>query len=458
MGRDRLFGTDGVRGVANTELTAKLAFDLGYSGARVLADISRHRPKILIGKDTRISCDMLEAAIAAGICSSGADAVSIGVIPTPAAAYLTSLYNADAGVVISASHNSFEFNGIKFFDKNGYKLQDSIEDEIEALILAGAAAGSGRAAPTGGDVGRYRAVRDAGVDYKSYLLSFERRGLSGIRLALDCANGAASHIARDIFETLGARVFPINNEPDGININDRCGSTHLDAIRKHTADCGADIGIAFDGDADRMLAVDERGRDISGDAIIALLAIDMHKNGKLRGDTVVTTVMSNLGLEIAVRRHGIKLVRTAVGDRYVLEEMLKNGYALGGENSGHIICLDENTTGDGLIAALKLLGVLYGGAGRGRIPVSQMTGVIKTVPQILMNAKVLNKNKATYLDDPVIRQRCSDIEARFDGEGRVLIRPSGTEPLIRVMIEAGDGALIKSEAEGLVRLIEERLG
>ena len=480
---DRLFGTDGVRGVANIELTAQLAFDLGFSGARILASKSLRKPKILIGRDTRVSCDMLESAIIAGICATGADAISAGVLPTPAVAYLTSRYGADAGVVISASHNSFEFNGIKFFNNNGYKLSDSIEDEIDELIKKGPRAYYGYEPPAGADIGRHLVLADAISEYTAHLLSFDRCDLKGARIAMDCANGAASHIAPGLFESLGAEVCPIHCNPDGININDNCGSTNIGTIREHTLNCGADIGLAFDGDADRMLAVDERGGVISGDTILALLAIDMHMRGNLAKETVVATVMSNIGFEIAVKKHGINLVRTSVGDRYVLEEMLKNGYILGGENSGHIICLDENTTGDGIYAAIRLLKTLFGdggaevggraggaaerdgvkggGVGRGgafRKPVSERARIVRNVPQIIRNARVSNVKKNSYLDDPVIRERCEKIEALFYGEGRVLIRPSGTEPLIRVMIESNDKDLIETEAERLAQLIEARLG
>lgn len=449
----RLFGTDGVRGVANAELTAKLAFDLGYSGARVLAKISNKKTSILIGRDTRISCDMLEAAIVAGICSAGAEAVTVGVVPTPAIAYLTARYKADAGVVISASHNSFEFNGIKFFDNRGYKLPDAIEDEIEVMIKSGE-----YALPTGAGVGRLVENPAAREDYAGHLLSVAKCDLGGIKIALDCANGAAYQIAPELFRKLGAEVYAFHCEPDGVNINAGCGSTHIAALRAHVMDCGADIGFAFDGDADRMIAVDELGNVIDGDITLALLALDMKKRGALPNNTVVSTVMSNIGLELAVKSHGIKLVRTAVGDRYVLEEMLKNGYRLGGENSGHIICLDANTTGDGIFAALQLLITLYADAPReGRAAVSELTGIVKAVPQIIRNARVANERKETYLDDPVIRERCSMIEVKFNGEGRVLIRPSGTEPLIRVMIESNDKDLIEAEADGLARLIEERL-
>ena len=451
----RLFGTDGVRGVANTELTAQLAFNLGQAGARVLAGKSHKKPKLLIGRDTRISCDMLEAAIVAGICSTGADAISLGTLPTPAVASLTSVMKADAGVMISASHNSFEFNGIKFFNKDGYKLHDSIEDEIEAL-LNGVPAYDGYEAPVGGGIGRHIVNTGAKSVYVRRLLSFGGCDLSGARVAVDCANGAASHIAPRLLERLGADVYAVNCEPDGVNINDRCGSTHLDAIRAYTVECGADIGLAFDGDADRMLAVDERGGIIDGDSIMALLAIDMHKRGVLSKATVVATVMSNIGFEIAIKKHGIKLVRTSVGDRYVLDEMIKNGYVLGGENSGHIICLDKNTTGDGLSAALSLLRILFGGATC--VPVSEAAGVVKSVPQIILNARVSNAKKNTYLEDPIIRDRCSAVETLFFGEGRVLIRPSGTEPLVRVMIESVNREMMETEARGLVKLIEARLG
>lgn len=455
---DRLFGTDGVRGVANAELTAEIAFGLGYASARVLTIESKRNPRFLIGRDTRISCDMLEAAFISGVCSMGADAISAGVVPTPAIAYLTTLYGADAGVVISASHNSFEFNGIKFFDRSGYKLPDAIEDEIEQLLTGGFRAGPGFMPPTGGAIGRHSVKSSAAADYEHHLLATGQIDLKGVRIALDCANGAAYKIAPALFSELGAQVFAINCEPNGLNINKDCGSTHLDQIRAHTVKCGADIGFAFDGDADRVLAIDERGGVIDGDTILAMLAIRMKDCGELPHDTVVATVMSNVGFEIAVRKHGIKTVRTAVGDRYVIEEMRKSGYRLGGENSGHIICRDTNTAGDGVYTALRLCGVLFGGKDSGRGPVSEQANIIKPVPQVLLNAKVSNARKGMYLSDPVIRERCERIEELFCGEGRVLIRPSGTEPLIRVMIESYDRDMIKHEAEGLAVLIEERLG
>ena len=454
----KLFGTDGVRGVANADLTAGLAFCLGHAGARVLAGRANRKPKIIIGRDTRISCDMLEAAIVAGICSTGADAVTVGTVPTPAVAYLTSYYKADAGVVISASHNSFEFNGIKFFNGGGYKLHDSIEEEIESLINAEPGGAEKYSLPVGAGVGRHSRAANAKTDYVNHLTAAAGGGLSGVRIALDCANGAASDIAPGLFKSLGAKTFVINDKPDGVNINDKCGSTHPAAIREFSVGCAADIGFAFDGDADRVIAVDEKGGIIDGDALLALLAIDMNKRGALAKNTVVATVMSNIGLERAVGKHGIKLVRTDVGDRYVLDEMLRNGYSLGGENSGHIVCLDENTTGDGMFAALRLLKILYGGNRGARTPVSELAGIVKPVPQIIVNAKVSNAKKNAYLDDPVIRGRCGEIESIFSGGGRVLIRPSGTEPLVRVMIESDDTELMRAKAGELAELIESRLG
>ncbi|MDR3121458.1 MAG: phosphoglucosamine mutase, partial [Clostridiales bacterium] len=444
----KLFGTDGVRGVANRELTAKLAFDLGWAGARVLAKERRHKPLILIGTDTRLSCDMLEGAMVAGICSTGADVITVGVIPTPGVAYLTTQYHADAGVVISASHNSFEFNGIKFFDGSGYKLPDAIEAEIEVMIAGGGDwndRGGDYVAPVGDTLGRRRVESSAIDDYRGHLRDSAGFDLTGLRIALDCANGAACEIAPSLFSALGADVFAFSVDPNGCNINDRCGSTHIGALRRHMQNSSADIGFAFDGDADRMLAVDETGGLIDGDALMALLAIDMKKKGRLKKDTVVATVMSNIGLELAVRKQGIRLVRTAVGDRYVLEEMVKNGYNIGGEQSGHIICLDGNTTGDGIYAALRFLQVLRDCGGRA----SELASVVKMAPQTIRNAKVANDKKAAYLEDPLIRERCAKLDALFHGEGRVLIRPSGTEPLVRVMIEANDQNLIDAEAEAL---------
>jgi phosphoglucosamine mutase len=404
----------------------------------------------VIGKDTRLSCDMLESAMVAGICSMGAEPICVGVVPTPAVAFLTGRYGADAGVVISASHNSYEFNGIKFFDGNGYKLPDATESRIEQLILDSAPGWPDR--PTHGAIGRRHSNYSAKEDYLGHLAENGAIDLAGFRIALDCANGAAFEVAPMLFGKLGAAVSAIHCEPNGTNINSGCGSTHMEELTRHTLRTGADIGFAFDGDADRVLAVDERGGLIDGDTIMAMIAIDMKNSGRLRNDTLVATIMSNIGLEIMAGNEGINLVRTAVGDRYVLEEMIKSGYNLGGEQSGHVICLDGNTTGDGLYTALLLSRIL---AESGK-KASSMANVVKIMPQVILNARVPNDKKFECLDDPVISVQCRLLEKAFTGEGRVLIRPSGTEPLVRVMIEARDRDMIRSKAEELASLIESR--
>ena len=447
----QLFGTDGVRGVANLELTAELAFKLGQVGAHVLTAETRHVPKILVGTDTRISGDMLESALVAGICSVGAEAVCIGVAPTPAVAYLTKFYGADAGVVISASHNPYEFNGIKFFNNNGYKLSDLIEDRIEHII-----SGSGEKLPrpTGSSIGRKSVIGNAADDYISYVKSTIDVDLSGLKIAVDCANGASFRIAPAILRSLNAEVFVINDRPDGININKRCGSTHIDSLREFASACGADAGLAFDGDADRVLAVDEKGDIVDGDRIMAVVGIDLKRRGKLPKDTIVATVMSNLGLDITAKREGLNVVKTKVGDRYVLEEMLKKGYALGGEQSGHIIFLEHSTTGDGLVTSLQLLRIIKESGKK----LSELASVMEILPQVLKNARVNNGNKDRCMEDEKIACLFRELEVELNGEGRVLIRPSGTEPMVRVMIEGKDHKYIAAKAEELVRMIEERLG
>jgi len=447
----RLFGTDGVRGIANRELTGELAYKLGQAGAYVLTAETKHTPKILVGMDTRISGDMLEAALTAGLCSVGAEVVSLGIIPTPAVAYLTRLYNADAGVVISASHNPFEFNGIKFFNSKGYKLSDALEDRIEAIILDGAEELS---MPTGAKVGRKSEVESPVDDYVEFIKKSISGDLKGLKVAIDCANGAAYEAAPIALFELGAEVCVINNEPDGININSKCGSTHIEELQKFVVESGADIGLAFDGDADRMLAVDENGVLVDGDQIMAIIALELKKNGKLAKDTVVATVMSNLGFDIMAKKQGLNIEKTKVGDRYVLENMLNNGYVLGGEQSGHIIFLEHNTTGDGLLTGVQLLNVLKTTGKK----LSELSSVMQVLPQVLKNAKVRNENKNKYLDDPLVCNMCKDLEDEFKGEGRVLIRPSGTEPLVRVMIEGKDQKYITNRAVELAKVIEERLG
>lgn len=447
----RLFGTDGVRGIANTELTAELAYNLGRAGAHVLTAETKHTPKIVVGMDTRVSGHMLEAALVAGICSMGAEAVCLGVVPTPAVAYLTRKYSADAGIVISASHNPFEFNGIKFFDSRGYKLPDQIEERIEEIILDKS---EELPVPEGNKVGVKSEIKIAGRDYIDFLKSTIDLDLTGMKVVLDCANGAASELAPALFSELGADVRVINNQPDGKNINCNCGSTHMEGLQKVVIECGADMGVAFDGDADRMLAVDEKGNYIDGDIIMSIIGIGMKNHNKLHKNTIVATVMSNLGMDLMAAENGISLVKTKVGDRYVLEEMLDKGYVLGGEQSGHVIFLEHNTTGDGMLTALNLLNSLKTSAKS----LSELASVMKVYPQVIKNAKVKNDNKEKYMDDELVASKCLELEQEFNGEGRVLIRPSGTEPLVRIMIEGKDESYITERASELASIIEERLG
>lgn len=447
----RLFGTDGVRGVANTELTAELAYDLGRAGAYVLTAETNHVPKILVGMDTRISGDMLEAALIAGICSVGAEAISVGVIPTPAVAYLTRLYKADAGVVISASHNPFEFNGIKFFDGRGYKLPDSLEERIEAIILDKS---EELPRPTGEKLG-HRNINEAAIDdYTNFIKSTIDIDLKGVKVAIDCANGAAYKVAPLVLSGLGAEVCVTYNEPDGININNGCGSTHISKLQKYVVENGCDVGLAFDGDADRVLAVDEKGNLVDGDQIMTIIGLDLKSRNKLADNTIVATVMSNLGLSIMGEKEGINVVKTKVGDRYVLEEMIAKGYVIGGEQSGHIILLDYNTTGDGLMTGVQLLKIFKSSGKK----LSELASKMQVFPQVVKNAKVSNDKKYKFMEDEVVAKLCQDLEKEFHGEGRVLIRPSGTEPLVRVMIEGKDQDYITSKAVELVKIIEERLG
>ncbi|NLX69690.1 MAG: phosphoglucosamine mutase [Clostridiales bacterium] len=445
----RLFGTDGVRGIANKDLTFELAFKLGQAGAYILSK-NKDKPRILIGKDTRASGDMLESALVAGICCAGGEALLAGIVTTPAVSYLTRHYGVDAGVVISASHNSMEYNGIKFFDGRGYKLPDEIEDEIEAVIRENNAE---IPAPTGPEIGRKVCAPNAVQDYISFLRNTIDVELSGLKIALDCANGAAYKIAPLVFSQLGAEVHTIHNTPDGININENCGSTHPEQLQEFVVKIGADVGLAFDGDADRLIAVDETGELVDGDQILVICGLDMKSRGVLKNNTVVGTVMSNIGFDIALKNAGCSVVKTKVGDRYVLEEMLKNGYNIGGEQSGHIIFLDHAATGDGILTALQLLSVVK----RKDVKLSELASVMKKFPQVLVNAKVNPAKKNSYAQDPVIAAEIKRIEDMFNNGGRVLIRPSGTEPLVRVMIEGEDPEEIQASADKLAKLIEERL-
>lgn len=445
----RLFGTDGIRGVANKELTCELAYKIGRAGAYVLAK-DKKDVKIVVGMDTRISGDMLEAALVAGICSVGADVFSVGIVPTPAVAYLTRELNAEAGVVISASHNPLEYNGIKFFGNNGYKLNDEIEEEIEEYILDGKEV---PLSPIGERVGR-RIIVNNGTDmYKKFLRKSINVDFKGLKIAIDCGNGAAYKAAPELIEELGADIEAIHNQPNGVNINVNCGSTRPEEVQKLVLSTGADIGISFDGDADRLIAVDEKGNVVDGDHVMAICGIHLKNKGKLKQDTVVATVMSNMGLDICLKKENINIVKTKVGDRYVIEEMLNNGYSLGGEQSGHIIFLEHNTTGDGLLTALQLISVVKETGKK----LSELAEVMNSLPQVLVNAKVSNEKKNAYMEDEVVRKEIEKLEEKFHGEGRVLIRPSGTEPLVRVMIEGKNQEEITDMARSLADLIEERL-
>lgn len=442
----RMFGTDGVRGVAGTELTIELAMKLGQAGAYVLTKEKEHQPTIIVGCDTRISGGMLANALMAGVCSVGANAVYMGVIPTPAIAYLTRKHKVDAGVVISASHNPMEFNGIKFFNGEGYKLSDALEDEIEELIKNNM---KDVKMPIGSGIGKVSYRFDAREEYISFMKKTVPVDLSGLKVVVDCAEGASHYTAVETLRGLGANLVAIHIEPDGTNINANCGSTHMDELRARVVYEKADVGLAFDGDADRMLAVDEKGNMVDGDQVMAIIGNYMKDNGILKKNTIVGTIMSNLGFTIMGEKKGIHIEQTKVGDRYVLENMRENGYNIGGEQSGHIIFLDENTTGDGLLSALHLLEVMVKTGKK----LSKLAEVMEVLPQALVNAKVPNHKKEKYMEYPEIAQAIEKLESRFAGEGRVLIRPSGTEPLVRVMIEGKDQEEIQREAEELAELI-----
>lgn len=442
----RLFGTDGVRGIANVELTPELAYRLGRAGAYVLTE-GTHKPKILVGMDTRISGDMLESALVAGILSVGAEAICVGVIPTPAIAYLTRKYEADAGVMISASHNPVEYNGIKFFNGKGYKLKDELEDKIQAIIENNF---EGVPNPIGGAVGRKIEEDTAHEDYVEFAKSTIDVRLDGLKIALDCANGASYETAVETFRELGAEVVVINNDPDGVNINKNCGSTHPEELMDYVVRKNCHLGLAFDGDADRCLAVDEKGSLIDGDFIMAICGKHLKDKGKLKDNTIVLTVMSNLGLFLALEKENIKTIQTKVGDRYVLEEMVEDGYKLGGEQSGHVIFLDYNTTGDGLVTGLQIAAVVKESGKK----LSDLAAIMKKLPQVLVNAKVPNDKKDIYKTDKDIINEIKNIEKVLEGKGRVLIRPSGTEPLVRVMLEGENQYELEKAATNLAKLIE----
>lgn len=444
----RLFGTDGVRGVANDELTPLLAMQLGQAGAYVLSKEKSYKPTIMVGCDTRISGDMLANALMAGACSVGANVVYVGIIPTPAIAYLTRKYRVDAGVVISASHNPVEFNGIKFFDGNGFKLPDALEDEIETLIRNGM---KDVQFPTGPSVGKIKYRTDAREEYINFVVNAVPVNLSKLKIVVDTAEGASFYTSVEALKELGANVVAIHNNPDGTNINANCGSTHMEELQARVVYEKAHIGLAFDGDADRLLAVDENGKPVEGDEIMAIVGNHMKSKGKLKDNTIVATVMSNLGFFLMGKKNKLTIEQTKVGDRYVLERMQEIGASLGGEQSGHIIFLDENTTGDGLLSALHLLEVMVE-TGK---PLSELAKIMTVLPQALVGAKVPNHKKESYMEYAEIAEAIEKVSEKFAGEGRVLIRPSGTEPLVRVMIEGKNQEMIEKEAKDLAELIEK---
>ena len=446
----RLFGTDGARGVAITELTVERAMQIGKAAALVLAKDCGHRPKIIIGKDTRISGDVLEAALCAGICSVGADAVLLGVVPTPAVAILVKKYEADAGVMISASHNSVEFNGIKLFSGEGFKLPDDVENEIEALILD-TPEEMDKDLSEGTEVGRMTACTDAVWDYIRHIMKTVDVDLKGIKVCLDCANGSSSVCAQKIFEGLGARVVMINDKPDGTNINEKCGSTHIEGLKKAVVENNCDVGLAFDGDADRCLAVDENGELIDGDKLLAIFSKFMKAQKTLKHNCCVVTVMSNLGFFKFAKAEGIVTATTKVGDRYVLEEMQKGDYNIGGEQSGHIILLDHANTGDGEMTGAMFLQIM---AKTGK-KASELASVMECYPQVLVNVKITPDKKGMWDKVPEITNAIKMYEEKLGGEGRILVRESGTEPLVRVMIEGKKTGVITDYAHRIAELIEK---
>lgn len=451
----KYFGTDGIRRIANSELTPELVYRVAKAGAYVLSKHTDHTPTIFIGRDTRISGTLIEAAMTAGFLSYGANVKLLGVLPTPGVAYLTRRYKADASVVISASHNTFEFNGIKYFSNKGMKIPDTLEEEIEEVMDSGKL---DALTAVSDKIGVSENREDLLEEYvyffrKNFEEELENLDKENFVIAVDTANGATSVVAEKVFEKLGIKHHIINNNPDGININDNCGSTHLEGLKKFVVENKCSLGVAYDGDGDRCLLVDENGNEIDGDKILAVISNYLKKKGELKKDTVVATVMSNLGLNKYTENNGLKLVQTKVGDRYVLEEMMKNGYNLGGEQSGHVILLDYNPTGDGILTSIMFIKTLL----EENKKASELCNIIKLYPQVLVNAKVSSDKKYDFDKDEEIKEEIKKLEEEFSGNGRVLIRTSGTEPLVRVMIEGENQEYIKAKAEKLAKLIEKKL-
>ena len=451
----KYFGTDGIRRIANTELTPELVYKVAKAGAYVLSKHTDHTPTILIGRDTRISGTLIESAMTAGFLSYGAKVKLLGVIPTPAVAYLTRKLKADASVVISASHNTFEFNGIKFFSNKGMKIPDTLEEEIEEVMESGKLE---ELTAKNEKIGVAEYCFDLMNEYiyffrKHFDDTIEKHLKDDFIVGIDTANGATSIVAEKVFKDLGIHYRIINNTPDGININENCGSTHLDNLKKFVVENQLSLGIAYDGDGDRCLAIDEKGNEIDGDKLLAIISSSLRKKGKLNKDTIVATIMSNLGLNKYAKNNGLKLVQTKVGDRYVLEEMLKEGYNLGGEQSGHVILLDYNPTGDGILTSLMLIQTIL----EENKTASELASMVKLYPQVLINAKVNADKKYDYEKDADIKKAIEDVEKEFAGNGRVVIRPSGTEPLVRVMIEGEEQEYITKRAKEIADLIEKKL-
>lgn len=446
----RLFGTDGARGVANTELTCELAMNIGRAAAMVLTDNTHRHPRILIGKDTRISSDMLEGALTAGLCSVGADVISLGVIPTPAVAFLVGKYKADAGIMISASHNPCEFNGIKIFSGDGYKLPDALEEQIESIVLDHRAP---YLTPEGGDIGRVSVTENAVKDYIDHIKATVPFALDGMRIALDCANGSASRTAERLFTELGAQVYMLSDQPNGVNINDNCGSTHMESLMAFVKENHLDAGVAFDGDADRCLAVDNQGNLVDGDFVMAICALDMKSRGKLAKNTVVGTIMTNMGFIRFCEENGMNFVATKVGDRYVLEEMLLEEYSFGGEQSGHVIFLDFGTTGDGQLTAAQLISILK----RRQAKLSSLATLMERYPQVMVNVRVSPEGKLRFYTDADVKAATEQAKAVLGKTGRIVVRVSGTEPLIRVMVEGEQEETINRLANEVADVIREKL-
>ena len=451
----KYFGTDGIRRIANTELSPELVFRVAKAGAYVLSKHTDHMPTILKGRDTRFTGTLIESPMISGFLSYGANVKTLGVLPTPAVAYLTKKLNADASVVISASHNTYEFNGVKYFSNKGMKIPDSIEEEIEEVMDSDKMS---ELVAVNENIGISESGEELVYEYIYFIEGIFRDSLlknanKDFKVVIDTANGATSQIAEKIFSDLGINFTIINNKPNGVNINDNCGSTHLEGLRKYVLENGYDLGIAYDGDGDRCLAIDENGDLIDGDKILAVSSKYLKENNKLSKDTIVATVMSNLGLNVYAKNNNLNLIQTKVGDRYVLEEMLENGYNIGGEQSGHIIFLDYNPTGDGILTSLMLLQIIL----EKKVSASKLCDIIDIYPQVLVNAKVSNDRKYDFDKDEEIVKQIKEVEEEFAGNGRVLIRTSGTEPLVRVMIEGKDQEYITKKANDIAKLIEKRL-